>query len=286
MRNYVIKTLAYNKQVRILFVENTEMLKEICDNKNMGRLLKIALAETVSITSLVSAILKDNQRISIKVNTSSKNCKIFSDADASGNIRGYISDELLNLPQEEVNNMSLEQLIGDRGYLQVMKDLGMNSIFTGITEMLYGNIVDDFSYYFKQSEQIPSLFSLNIVLDENNDIILSRGILAQLLPGASIDIIEDIKNIINNNQLLLSNSNSNIAFNELPNLLFKDIDVMGIHPVQFFCGCSKDIFYPMLYSLNKEELIKAYENNKAIEIVCNVCGKKYNFNKDELRRFI
>jgi hypothetical protein len=28
-----------------------------------------------------------------------------------------------------------------RGYLQVMKDLGMNSIFTGITEMPYGNIV-------------------------------------------------------------------------------------------------------------------------------------------------
>jgi len=286
MRNYVIKTLAYNKQVRILFVENTEMLKEICDNKNMGKLLKIALGKTISITSLISAILKDNQRISIKVNTSNKNCKIFADADASGNIRGYISDELLNLPQEEVNNMSLEQLIGDKGYLQVMKDLGMNSIFTGITEMPYGNIVDDFSYYFKQSEQIPSLFSLNIVLDENNDIILSRGILAQSLPGASIDIIEDIKNIINNNQLLLSNSNSNIAFKEIPNLLFRDIDIMGIHPVQFFCGCSKDIFYPMLYSLNKEELTYAYENNKAIEIVCNVCGKKYNFNKDELRRCI
>lgn len=286
MRNYVIKTLAYNKQVRILFVENTEMLKEICDNKNIGRLLKIALGKTVSITSLISAILKDNQRISIKVNTSSKNCKILADADASGNIRGYISDELLNLPQEEVNNMSLQQLIGDRGYLQVMKDLGMNSIFTGITEMPYGNIVDDFSYYFKQSEQIPSLFSLNIVLDEKNDIILSRGILAQLLPGASIDIIEDIKNIINNNQLLLSNSNSNIAFKEIPDLLFRDIDIMGIHPVQFFCGCSKDIFYPMLYSLNKEEITYAYENNKSIEIVCNVCGKKYNFNKDELRRFI
>ncbi len=286
MRNYVIKTLAYNKQVRILFVENTEMLKEICDNKNIGKLLKIALGKTISITSLISAILKDNQRISIKVNTSSKNCKILADTDASGNIRGYISDELLNLPQEEVNNMSLEQLIGDIGYLQVMKDLGMNSIFTGITEMPYGNIVDDFSYYFKQSEQIPSLFSLNIVLDENNDIILSRGILAQLLPGASIDIIEDIKNIINNNQLLLSNSNSNIAFKEIPDLLFRDIDIMGIHPVQFFCGCSKDIFYPMLYSLNKEEITYAYENNKSIEIVCNVCGKKYNFNKDELRRFI
>ncbi|MBL4934134.1 Hsp33 family molecular chaperone HslO [Clostridium sp. YIM B02515] len=286
MRNYVIKTLAYNKQVRILFVKNTEMLKKICDNKNMGRLLKIALGKTVSITSLISAILKDNQRISIKVNTSSKNCKIFADADALGNIRGYISDELLKLPLAEANNMSLEQLIGDKGYLQVMKDLGMNSIFTGITEMPYGNIVDDFSYYFKQSEQIPSLFSLNIVLDENNEIISSRGILAQLLPGASIDIIEDIKNIINDNQLLLSNPNSNIAFKEVPNLLFKDVDIMGIHPIQFFCGCSKDIFYPMLYSLNKEELIHSYENNKAIEIVCNVCGKKYSFNKDEIKRII
>ena len=79
-----------------------------------------------------------------------------------GNIRGYINDALLNAPLDNINNLSVEELIGDKGYIQVLKDLGMYSIFTGITDMPYGNIVDDFSYYFKQSEQTDSFFSVKV----------------------------------------------------------------------------------------------------------------------------
>lgn len=75
MKNYIIKTLAYNKQVRILFVDNTNMVKEICDNKSMNKLLKTVLGKTVSIASLISGTLKGNQRVSIKVNASNRNYK-------------------------------------------------------------------------------------------------------------------------------------------------------------------------------------------------------------------
>jgi molecular chaperone Hsp33 len=277
MDNYIIKTLAYKKKVRILFMDNTYMAREICDNKAMNKLLKTALLRTVSSASLISGTLKGTQRISIKVNASNRNYKIFADADSMGNVRGYISDELLNASLDSTNNLSIEQLIGTKGYIQVMKDLGMNSMFTGITEMPYGNIVDDFSYYFKQSEQTISIFSLSIVFDEKNQIASSRGLFAQLLPGAPISLIDDIKKVISENNKL---------FNGISYKLFEDIEIIGVEPVQFFCGCSKDIFYPMLYSLNKHELVEAYKANKDIEIVCNVCGKKYSFTPDEINKLI
>jgi molecular chaperone Hsp33 len=285
MDNYIIKTLAYNKQVRILFVDNTDMIREICNQSNMNKLLKTALGTTVSIASLISGILKGNQRISLKVNASNRNYKIFADVDSSGNVRGYISDELLNASLDYANNLSIEQLIGAKGCIQVMQDLGMNNIFTGITDMPYGNIVDDFSYYFRQSVQTPSLFSINIIYNEKNEIVLSRGVFAQLLPDAPIHLIGDIRKIISDHEWLLFNPDNNIAFKEIPNSLFKDIEMIGLNPIQFFCGCSKEIFYPMLYSLKKEELVDAHKNNKPIEIVCNVCGKKYSFNKNEIPSF-
>jgi molecular chaperone Hsp33 len=286
MNNYIIKTLAYNKQTRILFVENTDIIREICNRKDISKLLKITLGKTISIASLISGTLKGNQRIRLKVNASNRDYKAFADVDSMGNIRGYLSDELLKISLDQTDSLSLEQLIGTKGYIQVMKDLGMNSIFTGITEMPYGNIVDDFSYYFKQSEQTPSVFSLNIVFGENDEIALSRGIFAQLLPGAPISLMDDIKCIISKNQLLLTKAENHISFKEIPHLLFKDIRILELDPIQFFCGCSKQFFYPMLYSLRKEELVNSYENNKSIEIQCNVCGEKYSFNKDEIKNLI
>jgi molecular chaperone Hsp33 len=286
MDNYIIKTLAYNKQVRILFVDNTKLVREICEQKGMSKLLKTALGKTVSIASLISGTLKGNQRVSLRVNASNRDYKIFADVDSIGNIRGYICDELLKASLDFADNLSMEQLIGDKGYIQVMKDLGMNSIFTGITEMPYGNIVDDFSHYFKKSEQTMSLFSLNIVFNENDEIVQSRGILAELLPGADISLMDDIKTIISGNQELLNTKESNKTFKEVAHLLFEGLQVMVVDPIQFFCGCSKEMFYPMLYSLDKEELACAYENNKVIEIVCNVCGEKYSFNASEINNLL
>jgi molecular chaperone Hsp33 len=283
MDNYIIKTLAYNKQARILFADNTGLISEICDVKNIGKPLKLALGRTVSIASLISGTLKGNQRISIKVNASNRKYKIFADADSMGNIRGYINDGLLSAPLGYINNISVEHIIGIEGCIQVMKDLGMNSIFTGITDMPYGNIVDDFSYYFNQSEQIPSLFSLNIVFNDNNEIVMSRGIMAQLLPGTPLKLIDNIKGIILKNQMVLCTSGKNQSLEEIVSSLFENIEIMESNQIQFFCGCSKEIFYPMLHSLSREELIHASENSKPIEIVCNVCGKKYSFNPDEIK---
>lgn len=286
MNNYILKTLAYNKQVRIFFMENTDMIKEICNNKNISNTLKTALGKTVSIGTLISATLKGNQRVSIKVNASNSQHKIFADVDSMGNIRGYISDALLNEPLDTINNLSVEELIGDKGYIQVMKDIGMHSVFTGVTDMPYRNIVDDFSYYFKQSEQTDTFFSVNMVYNEDNEIILSRGIMAQLLPGAPISLIDTIKEITFENQLILSNFNDRKNFKEIPHLFFSDIEIVEQYPVQFLCGCSKEFFYPMLYSLNKEELVDAYKNEKSMEIVCNVCGKKYSFSPQEIKNLV
>lgn len=286
MNNYILKTLVYNKQVRIFFMENTDMIKEICNHKNINKSLKTALGKTVSIAALISGILKGNQRVSIKISASNRNYKIFSDVDSMGNIRGYINDALLNAPLDDINNLSIEELIGDKGYIQVLKDLGMHNIFTGITDMPYGNIVDDFSYYFKQSEQTDSFFSVNMVYNENNEITLSRGIMAQLLPGAPVSLIDTIKEIISENHSVLSSLREDGNFKEIPFLLFRDIEMVEQYPVQFLCGCSKEVFYPMLYSLNKEELVDAYKSEKSIEIVCNVCGKKYSFSPREIRTLV
>jgi molecular chaperone Hsp33 len=177
-------------------------------------------------------------------------------------------------------------LIGDRGCIQVTKDIGMNHVFTGITDMPYGNIVDDMSHYYRQSEQTPTWFSVNLVFNEKNEIVLSRGVMAQLLPGAPVSLIHRIRSVLSDHQSYLIDPEYSKTFNELPYSLFEDIDIVGIEPIRLYCGCSKELLYPMLYALDKEELVNAYENNSLMEIVCNTCGKKYTFDSSEIASLI
>ena len=162
----------------------------------------------------------------------------------------------------------------------------MNSIFTGITDMPYGNIENDFSHYFNQSEQTPTYIKLNVIIDKNNDISLSRGIFVQLLPGASIHLIDQVKQIISENQIVLTIAESIEIVKDRLLYLFEDSMFMGSDAVQFFCGCSKEMFYGMLFSLSTEELLDSVQKNKQIETVCNICGEKYYFSPLEIRNML
>jgi molecular chaperone Hsp33 len=125
-----------------------------------------------------------------------------------------------------------------------------------------------------------------MLYNENDEITLCRGIMAQLLPGAPTSLINTIKEIISENHSILSNLGESANFKEIPYLLFRDIEIVEQYQVQFFCGCSKEAFYPMLYSLTEEELADAYKSEKSMEIVCNVCGKKYSFSPQEIRNLM
>jgi molecular chaperone Hsp33 len=211
---------------------------------------------------------------------------IFADADSNGNVRGYLSDALIDAYFDEIGNLTIEQLIGKKGSIRVMSDSGMNHIFTGITDMPYNNIVDDFSYYFNQSEQIPTHISLDIVFDTNNEVISSRGIFVQLLPGAPSNLINKIKKIISENYSVLFSKEKNTRFNEIVLKLFDESEVIGIESLHLFCGCSKEMLYHILHSLSKDELVDSVQNNKPIETVCHICGTKYSYDPNEIKNLL
>lgn len=285
MENTIVKTLIYDKQVRLFFVDNTKLINEILSiNKGTNKILKLALGKTISVVGLISGTLKGDQRISLQLAMSDPKYKVFADADAKGNVRGYLNGELLKAPYDFISKISLDRLIGNKGVIRVIKGSAMNK-FTGITDMPYRNIVDDITHYFIQSEQIQTYIEANIGFGNDNCVRFSNAVYAQLLPGATPDLIDEVKHTVNTNREFFTSLNkysmSNIE--EKLSELFKDIKVIGYSPVQFFCGCSKEMFYGMLHSISKTELMQTINNKEAIETACQICGRTYRFNHNEIQ---
>ncbi|WP_147384483.1 Hsp33 family molecular chaperone HslO [Paenibacillus sp. 1011MAR3C5] len=221
-------------------------------------------------------------QLSIKVKGIRPSLAIFADADWTGNVRGYVSEELLDRALGMPDITTMEQLIGERACIQMVKDIGMDLAFTGITDMPYSKLSDNFGHYFHQSEQIPSYFWSLLLINEENEVVRSIGIAAQLLPGAPPSILRQIKEAVIERERQAPFCLNDDTIEVLPNLLFEDIEVMSTNTLQLFCECSKPVFYPMLYSLGITELKVACANRQSIEFVCHACGQAYSFSPEEI----
>ena len=288
MKNTIVKTLVYDKQVRLFFVDNTKLINDIFNQNNItDKVRKLIMGKAISIVSLISGTLKGDQRISFQITMSNPKHKVFADADANGNVRGFLSDELLSDPLNCSNNVSIKDLIDNNGNIRVIKGSAMNQ-FTGITDMPYRNIVDDISHYFIQSEQVQTYLKANIVLDNDDHLQISNAVYAQLLPGASPYLLDKVCKILSTNQVFM-NKLGGLSTDTLENRLrelFGSAKVIGESPVQFFCGCSKEMFYGMLHALSENELKQAINEKEPIDTVCQICGRTYSFNESEIQSIL
>jgi len=282
MSDCLVKSLICRKQVRLLTVRNTNLVRDICDRPAIrSKLLRQALGETVTAASLLAGTLKDRQRLSLKIKVGNPAGTLFADVDADGNVRGYPSDDLIRADPERLDAQSVERWIGDRGCIQVVKDIGMYRSQVGMTDMPHRHIADDLSHYFRQSEQTRTAFFFHLQGRESGRPCV--GLMAQALPGADDGVMARVRG----RMARLADVAQDVmreAFERLPSLLFEDAEILDVVPVRAFCGCSQEAMLPLLYALGADELAEAVRKNEAVRLVCNACGKNYTFGPDDLRK--
>lgn len=288
MKNTVMKTLIFNKQVRFYYIDNTSLISQIIDRKKpISGVLRQALGTTVSIVSLLSATLKESHRISLQLSMSNREHKLYADTDAQGHVRGYLNKALQELNQEALASTPLETLIGPKAAIRLIHGTPMHS-YTGITDMPYQNIVDDLSHYFLQSEQTATHISVSLEFDENQDVKHSQALYAQLLPGAQPALLEEVNRRIQQKPTFFQELRDlhKESFAQKLEETFEDLTVIGSQPVQFYCGCSKEMFYGMFHSLHASELKQAVRQQEGLEAVCHICGQEYHFTSGEIQSLI
>ncbi|MBB3129284.1 molecular chaperone Hsp33 [Paenibacillus rhizosphaerae] len=242
------------------------------------------MGRTVSAAGLIGGLLKDPQQMSLKIRASSAGLNIFAEADASGHVRGYLSEEWFQRPSE---GLSLGQIIGSRGNIQVVQETGTNRMFTGITDMPYANITDDISHYYGQSEQTPTWVTVNICIDHQKQrVTSSRGVLAQLLPGADPGLMQQVQEAVDKCDFMLYPNQQHEASHELLLSPPGGGALLEIKPLHWYCECTKEMLSGLLLSLDPKELSNLVLQAEPAEVVCSHCGEKYVFSPIEIQNLL
>ena len=200
-------------------------------------------------------------------------------------IKMCLNDPSVELPLKENGKIDVSGAIGTKGYLNIIKkNLTTDKEYNGLVPLVSGEIADDFTEYFVQSTQKPTVLALGVLLNKYG-VYVSGGFLISLMPNTDEEVIEKIEKAVNNAPSITDLLNQGKTLEEIAKIVSGDEEVELIEDdlkIVYECDCSKEVVEDMLVSLGKDEIDQMIEEGGNAEIVCHFCNKKYNFSKEEL----
>lgn len=289
MTDTLTKTVSKDGKFRAYVMNATKTVQEAQQRHDTWRNSSAALGRTLIGSILVAtSTLKEDEVLTTRIQGDGPVGAIVVDANAKGDVKGYISNPHVSLKAREDGHIDVKAAVGTNGTLSITKDLRLKEPFTGQVPLVSGEIGMDFAYYMAKSEQIPSALGVSVFVEPNEEVGAAGGFLVQTLPGATDKDIEKIENnlkVIPNLSTLL---NENLSNKDIMEKVMNGIDMKYLQdmPVQFKCDCSKERFAKSLATLSKDELNSMIKENHGAEAVCKFCGNKYQYSEAELEKII
>src|SRR5699024_1055514 len=192
-KDYLVKALACNGEIRAYAVRTTNTVSEAQQRHDTWVNASAALGRSITAGVMMGAMLKGEQKLTIKIEGDGPLGPILVDSNAKGEVRGYVTNPHVQLPQNTVGKIDVAGAVGRNGFLSVVKDVGMKDHFTGQVPIVSGELGEDFTYYFVASEQIPSAVGVGVLVNPDHTILAAGGFIIQVMPGASDETITMIE---------------------------------------------------------------------------------------------
>ena len=257
---------------------------------HLSRSATAALGRLLCATSMMGAMLKQKDAtINLRVMGDGELGPVIAVADSKGNVKGYVGNS--DCPTEYYNNgkINVAKAVGRNGVLNVMRDYGSGEPYIGQVELISGEIAEDITNYFATSEQLPTVCALGVLLDKDNgDVMLSGGLLIQLLPGADDSTIEKLEKNIEKLDPVTTMLAKDMSILDICKTALEgfEVEVLDEYPVNYVCGCSKEKLERYFITMSDED-IRSMADEKGIAVAnCHFCNRKFVFTKQDLENLI
>lgn len=285
MTDYLVKAIAFDGKVRAYAINTTKMIGEAVRRHETWPTASAALGRAMTATTMMGAMLKGEEKLTVKIDGGGPIGAIIVDSNAKGDTRGYVANPKVDFDLNKEGKLDVARAVGKDGLLAVVKDLGMRDHFTGSVPLISGELGEDFTYYFASSEQTPASVGVGVLVNPDGTILAAGGFIIQLMPGADDATITEIEKRLSTLPPISKLIEAGMPPEELLLALLGDDNVKILNKmiVQFNCNCSRERISNAIISLGKEEITDMIENEGGAETECHFCNEKYIFTASELK---
>lgn len=282
MEDYVVRATAYAGKVRAYAARTTGLVEELRRRHGTWPVATAALGRVATAGAMMGVMMKGDQRLTIQVKGDGPLGDIVVDADASGRVRGYVDHPQVDLPLNDLRKLDVAGAVG-KGFLHVIKDLGLREPYRGSVPLVSGELGEDFAYYFAVSEQTPSSVGVGVLIEPPNRVKHAGGFIIQLFPGLSEEDTEQLERAVTGLPSITSLLDRGLTPEGLLETIMPDVRVLERVPVEFRCRCSREKMEGILTRLGDAELEALCREQGGAEVYCHFCGNTYHFTCSDLK---
>ena len=285
MSDHILRAITSDGLVQAAAISSRDLTERARQIHKTLPVATAALGRTLAGASMMGNALKGHgASLTLQIKGSGPLGTILAVSDSDGNVRGYVTNPQTELPLRPDGKLDVGGAVGQEGSLTVIKDLHMKEPYVGTVPLVSGEIAEDITSYFAESEQIPTACALGVLVDVDQSVQCAGGYLIQLLPGADDAAISAIEQGIARVGPVTEALRGGLSARELVEQVLSEfqLEVLSEEPVEYRCYCSRERVTRALISMGREELNSLIREQGRAELTCQFCDKVYHYTNEEL----
>ena len=286
MSDYIVRAMSKDGFVKAVAIRSTEIVRRAQQIQKSTATATAALGRALTATSMIGNMQKiENGSVTLQIRGGGILGTILCVSDAVGNVRGYVQNAQVSVLEKYPGKLDVGAAVGTNGTLTLIRDMQMKEPYVGSVELVSGEIADDVTAYFAQSEQTPTACALGVLVDRDHAVKVAGGYLIQLLPDAPEGTISALEAGIQKAGPVTAMLDKGMTPEEILKEVFgpEELELLETTPVAYKCYCSRERVTATLISLGKKELTEIAESGGNVDIGCQFCDTVYRFTPEEIR---
>lgn len=285
MKDYLVRGMSMDGFVKVVAIRSTEMVRRAAEIHGTTPNATAAFGRCLTACSMMGNTQKvENGSMTLQVRGGGPIGTITCVSDANGNVRGCVTESKVPLVEKYPGKLDVGATVGTDGTLTVIRDLQMKEPYIGSVPLITGEIGDDITAYFAQSEQTPTACALGVLIDRDCSVKVAGGYLLQLLPGAPEETIDALERGIQRAGAVTPMLEAGLTPEEILGQVCGDLGVVFLETqeVSYRCYCSRERVTAALISLGKEELTQIMNEEESFPVECQFCDNVYRFTSKDI----
>ena len=275
--------------VKAVAIRSTDMVRRAQQIHGTTANATAAFGRALTASSMMGNMQKvENGSMTLQIRGGGPIGTITCVSDPEGNVRGVVTNPNVPLVEKYPGKLDVGATVGVDGTLTVIRDLQMKEPYIGSTQLVSGEIGDDVTAYFAQSEQTPTACALGVLVDVDQSVKVAGGYLLQLLPGAPEEVIDKLEQGIQRAGAVTTMLEQGMTPEDILGQVCGDLGIvfMETQEVSYKCYCSRERVTQALISLGKEELGQIRDEGKTFPVECQFCDEKYLFTPEDVAQLL
>ncbi|MBE6958630.1 MAG: Hsp33 family molecular chaperone HslO [Ruminococcaceae bacterium] len=286
MKDYLVRGMSMDGFVKVVAIRSTQLVRRGAEIQKTTPNATAALGRALTAASMMGNMQKvENGSMTLQIRGGGPIGTITVVSDPEGNVRGCVTEPKVPLVEKFPGKLDVGATVGTDGVLTVIRDLQMKEPYIGQVPLVSGEIGDDITAYFAQSEQTPTACALGVLVDTDHSVKVAGGYLLQLLPGAPEETVDALEKGIQRAGAVTKMLDDGMTPEDILGQVCGDLGVVFMETTEvcYKCYCSRDRVTAALISLGREELEQIAGEEKTFPVECQFCDTVYQFTPDDIR---